>query len=402
MKTRFYLKKVEGQKERLIYFIFTINNKRLRFSSGIRITENLWLNGYPKIKNETSSIRKQLEYYRNEIDTFILDEVRKDNLSKDVLQRFIDKTIKGINNETRTIDYYISLYLESIKCDVQPLTYHIKELHLQYFREGLRMNFNLNDFSVEVMQHFRNRLSSDKSIKNNSTKNIYIKNVKSFINWLNYNRYIEVNYNIFLKKFNTVVNDVVYLTKDELKIIEQTKHILRPTLLKSMDTFLFSCYTSLSYSDVKKLDIKRDMLEMNSRLKYKMIKIYREKTNRPLMIPINNNCERILINNNYKLRCLTNVMMNRHIKEGLRLLGITRLVKIQIIENNNVMVKTKEICDVVGFHTGRRTAISLSIKAGVSIPLLMRITGHSDIKTLNQYIGVSGSDVFEEFSKFEI
>jgi hypothetical protein len=34
--------------------------------------------------------------------------------------------------------------------------------------------------------------------------------------------------------------------------------------------------------------------------------------------------------------------------------------------------------------------------------ILMKITGHSDIKTLNQYIGVSGSDVYEEFIKFEI
>ena len=51
--------------------------------------------------------------------------------------------------------------------------------------------------------------------------------------------------------------------------------------------------------------------------------------------------------------------------------------------------------DRISSHTARRTFITMMKRKGKSDKLIAKITGHNDMKTLNQYYQVSDEEVSE-------
>jgi hypothetical protein len=92
-----------------------------------------------------------------------------------------------------------------------------------------------------------------------------------------------------------------------------------------------------------------------------------------------------------------NQHFNEEIKNVLEKIGMTQ--KVFIIEKRNRKTQKVEYrkCDVISSVTGRRTFITHSLQDGIPIEILMKSTGHTDIRSLLRYNKVDKDEVNKQF-----
>jgi integrase len=172
------------------------------------------------------------------------------------------------------------------------------------------------------------------------------------------------------------IKDRGYLSNEELKLIENKKiEIQRLAVVK--DLFIFSCYTGLSYSDLKKLS-SRHMENKEDGTRW--IVINRTKTGVRSAIPLLEKASEIMeryeppfIPDEVKpiFPVLSNQKMNAYLKE------IGDLCKI-----------SKNLT----FHLARHTfATTITLTNGVPLETVSKMMGHTNLKTTQHYSKVVDS-----------
>ena len=195
-----------------------------------------------------------------------------------------------------------------------------------------------------------------------------------------------------LKKLMNLALDLEWLDKNpfaryKLKFHKHKSEFLEKHELESMikafvpeeghrivrDVFVFSCYTGLSYSDVKKLKSGNVVRGIDGRF---WLFLQRTKTNYPLRIPLLE--EAMLILERYKdapgtgkdnlLPVFVNQKMNIYIKEVAKRIGIDKNLT---------------------FHSARHTfATTVTLSNGVPIATVSKLLGHTKITTTQVYARV--------------
>jgi len=161
-----------------------------------------------------------------------------------------------------------------------------------------------------------------------------------------------------------------FLTKEEIqKIIKKEFTIGRLDQVK--DTFIFCCFTGLSYADVKKLSTSDIVFGIDGE---RWIKTRRTKTNTQTNIPILPIAEAIL----------------KKYKDSSKLLNDERLLP--VLSNQKTNSYLKEIADCCGinknltFHLARHTfATTVTLSNGVPIESVSKMLGHKSLKTTQHY-----------------
>ena len=160
-----------------------------------------------------------------------------------------------------------------------------------------------------------------------------------------------------------------FLMKDELRrmTIVAPQNDMESIVL---DAFLFSCFTGLAYTDIRRLTIS-DIVKSD---KQWHISIQRQKTRTSVDVPLLQLPARIL---HKYYRCdsdspifhlPTNCWCNKLLKTITSRAGITKRVT---------------------FHTARHTfATTVTLAYGVPIEIVSRMLGHTDIKTTQIYAKV--------------
>jgi len=175
-----------------------------------------------------------------------------------------------------------------------------------------------------------------------------------------------------------------YLTKRELSLIEETR-FTKEGVEKCKDIFLFSCYTGLSYIDVKALtpDHLLKGIDGNEWLFTKRI-----KTDEKLKIPLLPQAKEII--KKYEDSPERKVMK----------------VLLPVYSNQKVNYYLKEICKTckiykkVTFHTARHTfATTVTLSNGVPIETVSKMLGHTKLTTTQIYARVLEKKVGEDMRK---
>ena len=78
--------------------------------------------------------------------------------------------------------------------------------------------------------------------------------------------------------------------------------------------------------------------------------------------------------------------MNDYLKEICFLAGFNQSVTRVYFKGKELITEVKKKYELVTTHTGRRTFICIALAAGTSPEVVMRITGHSDYKSMQPYI----------------
>ena len=171
-------------------------------------------------------------------------------------------------------------------------------------------------------------------------------------------------------KFNKPNRD--YLSALELQVLEEAA-FQRDSYNKTRDIFIFSCYTGLSYCDVRSLTERNIIRGMDG--KY-WISTQRKKNEQPVKIPLLDKAMDIIkkyqnINFNLEnslLPVFSNQKINRYLKEVAALLQIDKKLS---------------------FHSARHTfATTVTLSNGVPIETVSKLLGHTKLSTTQIYARV--------------
>ena len=196
-------------------------------------------------------------------------------------------------------------------------------------------------------------------------------------------------------KFNSDVKakeikQVITLTKDELKYtVDQFEVETNIRYRKTLSMFLFSCFTSLRFSDLEQ--IHRDNKNIKIDLEKKVINLTIKKTGVNINLKLNDFLIKILEEFDYSLNHYQIAQYILNIREVFKNYSEkVPSLKEDILKKKKLSVgsitSTKKKYQWLSSHSARRTFISIHIGLGTNFIDIMNLTGHTDIKLLNEYL----------------
>ena len=390
-KTVFYMRGnfVNKEGKSPIVLRITLDGDRVTIgTTGITITPSLWDIKKQRLKGKTTEalqVNKKLDNIESEIQE-ISDKLEYEGkLSLEKVKAIYLNT----EDDSNTIGALFDKYLSSIKdqvavrhlstttlqkymlCQVRFMAmlndkFHCKDMLLKDVTPAV-----IQDFSVYLMTVVRQ--CNNTAMKTMKTlKTVILYGIKLGV--IHSNPYLGV-------KLHLEPVDRGFLTEEELQsIIKKDFEIDRLGFVR--DLFVFSCFTGLSYIDVKKL--KADNIVTLNGIEW--IKMAREKTSTPVSVVLFDGAKCIIkkYENDPKRKdklfpSMSNQKMNQYLKEIATACGIKKNIT---------------------FHMARHTFATLTLSKGVPIESVSRMLGHTNIKTTQIYAKITNKKIEEDMTKF--
>jgi len=248
-------------------------------------------------------------------------------------------------------------------------------------------NLRLDQITKDKLDHYVEYLINERGLQNGTAKK-NLTFIRTFLDYCENRRLIKTDWKTHSVELKTVSGrKVVFLDLDEFNRVYNFEFPENKQYLeRTRDVFCFQCLTSLRYSDVSKLK-KTDILNDK-------VSLVTEKTDEILEIPLNNQAKAILskYNNFDSIRALpviSNQKMNEYIKEVCYLVGLNQVVNKTYYKGKERITESFKKYELISTHTGRRTFICLALANNIPPQTVMKITGHSDYKSMQPYIDVT-------------
>lgn len=252
-----------------------------------------------------------------------------------------------------------------------------------YLEEFFKLNHNAPDIPIKevtsgILDDFQHFLRMKKGCENNAAVR-YLRCVKNVMQYALAHKWI--SHDPFLgKKYQRTYKQREFLTEAELKAIMalDLKEITRLEVVR--DTFVFCCFTGLAFCDVKALKLADIQQDDSSNT---WIRKTRAKTGELCIIPMLEIPRQLIekyakhptvIETGVVLPVITNQKMNAYLKEIADLAKIKKLLTT---------------------HVARHTFASMSLSNNVSIEVISKMLGHSDIKTTQIYAKMQDKAVYD-------
>lgn len=291
----------------------------------------------------------------------------------------VGKSIYEYFHEFLDEGYRVHFWSDDVVEKVAALINHWKEI-------DPKQKLHLKDITVETMQKFQSNLVN-RGLRN-STSAKWIKMSQWFFKFCKEKGGYVSDDVLNFKSALTDVRDkeVVFLTWEEFKTLHEFKIPDNKKYLWTVrDMFIFSCATGLRYSDIAALKHENIVDDI--------ITIVTEKTDHLLKINLNRFSREVLEKykkfpgkDNKALITISNQKSNKYIKELCALAGISSPVTIAYRIGNKTYKYVKPKHEVISFHSGRRTFVSLALKLGATPEEVQRITGHHSYAVMQRYI----------------
>jgi integrase len=186
--------------------------------------------------------------------------------------------------------------------------------------------------------------------------------------------------------------DAIYLTMHEIDRIYEIDLSRDLKLQQHRDLFVLGCYTGLRFSDfsiIRTEDIRNNML-------YKK----QVKSNHWVIIPLRSYAESIL-KNKFKrgIPKISNTEFNNSLKLIGKLAGLDNPIKFSHKKGNRHIVVCKPKYEWITSHTCRRSFCTNEFLAGTPVELIMKISGHKNLKDFYKYIKISPEEAAEKIKE---
>ena len=387
----FYTRKSRHDVNKLdIYARITINQKRSEMSLKRSIPVYNWDVPKNRVRGNTAEIRI-LNKYLDHVYRQLLDchkQLLEEHLM--VTSRAIKARYLGEDNNHKTLKELIAYHNTNMITVLKPGTmknYYTTEKYLNKFMLAkkrvddvylMQLNYRFICDFEQYLRMYKNE-KDVLSLTNNGVMK-HLERLKKMVNlavkleWLPKNPFQK-----FQLKFEKY--DRQYLSERELERIENT-YFNQDRLERVKDIFLFSCYTGLSYIDVKELTAHQIVLGIDHR---HWIHTKREKTSELVKVP--------LLPKAYEI-----------VKKYKSWLKITRTEKLLPLLSNQLTNKyLKEIAKACGvhkhitFHVARHTfATTVMLSNGVPIETVSKLLGHTNLTTTQIYARVIETKISED------
>jgi integrase len=219
----------------------------------------------------------------------------------------------------------------------------------------------------------------------NHINNTYSRNLGLFKTFMYYAKDKKYTYNdkfMNFKKATRVITNQIALTLEDLnKLLDHNFESKK--LERVRDVFVFACVTGMRFGELSLIT------KSNVNDHFIILKEEKDENKEAREIPLTSISRYILTKYDYQLPLIKNQKQNEYIKEVFQELKYTHKVQKVTTKGKENIIEEMEFYNRISSHTARRTFITLMKRQGKSDKLIASITGHSDMKTLNQYYQVS-------------
>jgi integrase len=382
----FYMKKAVRKKNGLCPVMgrITIDGDSRAFSLRIDGNPNLWDAATNRMTGKSSqslAINRSIEKYKEKIDGFYNDILYGQGyLTAEIIKNVLEGRGKKETGLMKLFHEHNEEFRLRIGIDTTKVTYITYLRTYKWLTEFLKYKYNAEDIMMQCLtlsfiEDFDFYLRHTRNMSNKTIFEAMIK-LKKIIK-----RAIKqgtLKQNPFFGYNNREPEEVYrYLEPEELERIMQTP-IASKSLCHTRDMFVFSCFTGLSYADLRRLSEKHIKTGDNGRM---WISIERQKCKTKCHIPLMKLPLQII--EKYRASRVSEKLFKTICSESLA-------VQFRKLEN---------LCNVkhITFHKARHTfATQILLSGGVSIASISKILGHTKAKTTQIYAKVTCKKVNEE------
>ncbi|MGD0755917.1 MAG: phage integrase SAM-like domain-containing protein [Bacteroidales bacterium] len=244
------------------------------------------------------------------------------------------------------------------------------------FQDYKLIEYKRSMINEDLLLDFRKYLLEERGYNDNSISKRF-KTLSSFLNS------IDIDYSKIKPKLQSRVSDFVVLDKKDLELLKNFKKFT-PKEQFFIDIFLMNCFMGLRFGDLSTLNKGSFIVEGKETYYQKN----NEKTKQQIKIYLVPTVKDILKKYDYQIPTkLTNQVFNREIKNVFKTHDLFKeKVKLSEMIGNKSIVTEYLKRELISSHTCRRTFITMNIKNKVDFSSIMKMTGHSQLSTLNRYI----------------
>ena len=371
-----------------IEFVLYFKGKQYRVSSGKNIEPKYWnaaLGSVDKKSPEALEINMQLTEKIANMDKFlrtkeVLNEKVSLNDLKSILKGLsVEKKLKVQKKKCPTISEAFDTYIAytELKQGTKANYITTKSIVNEFCRKKYHGKLTINEIDYIFLEKFKKYLRTERDKPNN--KNTIAKRLKGLKTvYLYADNQGHIEKNVFKGyKIEHGRHREVALTTDEynkIRAIRFSKDACKSIKI-TRDIFMFSCETSLRYSDA--MDLQWAHIDET---KSEILKV-QIKTEREVFIPISKIAKGILLkykvmhkdSRGYVFPRVENQVMNRQLKAIAKMVGIDKNLTTHVARHS--------------FGT-RMGATGI-----VSAFTLSKLMGHSDIGMTQRYVNLSNDDL---------
>ncbi|HJS00858.1 MAG TPA: tyrosine-type recombinase/integrase [Flavobacterium sp.] len=373
---------------------FKNENKKFVFSTGEKIMPENWdfenrlpfVNGKKKSKF-AQSIKLQLNRYS---DLFLETEslykrINEPFTSKNLKKVFDEEFKKAPSGKNIFFDAYDEFTAEKEKGKEWSVSTikrykNIRNI-LENFEAARKFKLTFSKIDEAFHREFTSYCMDDlKHINNTYARNLGL--FKTFMFWARKNKFTYNDSFVAFKKVERVITNQIALTIDDLNKLMQ--HEFESEKLERVrDVFVFACVTGMRFGElslIRRSNVTNDFI---------LLKEDKDETKETREIPLTNISRYILLKYDYKLPLIANQKQNKYIKEVFQEMEYNNKVQKVTTKGKENIKEEMFFYDRISTHTARRTFITMMKRQGKSDKLIASITGHNDMKTLNQYYQIS-------------
>ncbi|WP_010662699.1 site-specific integrase [Marinilabilia salmonicolor] len=390
---KFYLNKNKGKGEQFkIYGRLIHQRKKSEFATNYYIEEDKWdeARGRAKRNQVINDELSELEAQINRIRRKLLDD------EKPISSRIIVEILKGDRKEKRSLLEYTDEHIKEIthkKEHAENTLNHYKSsrnIYAQFIKDRFkRSDVTIHSIDYDFLKRFDDWMLSDytdklgRHVKRN-TVNKHHSRLRTLLHKAVREGFIHNNpYRLFSLK-NTPTNRA-FLTIEEVNNIKSLDFSNNISLERVRDVFLFSCYTSLRFSDA--LNLKLDDI-INTEDGKRLISIQMGKTKENVYVPVIPPTQEII---------------DKYEEDPARKVEGSILPR---YSNQKLNIYLKMVATMAGInkkmthHVARHTFATIALNRGMPLEVVQKILGHRNIRTTQIYAKMQTSTLEKEMQKF--
>tara|TARA_E500000318_G_scaffold109807_1_gene123656 strand:+ start:275 stop:1531 length:1257 start_codon:yes stop_codon:yes gene_type:complete len=364
-----------------IYARVTVDGKRAEISLQRQTSVTLWDTKAKKTTSRTPE-GKALNTYLDQVYAKLLQCHKQLSAEFElVTAKSIKARFVGHDERHKTLLELVAYHNQNMKGVLKPGTLKNYYTTENYIRRFLVKKKKTNDIYLKHLKYsfiidFEQYLRKGPSLQNSNPLNNngvmkHLERLRKLMNFAMDLEWLEKNpFTRYKLKFKRYKKE--FLSQEELRLFQEAD-IKDKGYGIVRDIFVFSCYTGLSYTDVRLLDESNIVIGIDGD---RWIFTQREKNEQPVKIPLLEGAKQILekyedhprLNQGRLLPVYSNQKTNAYLKEITASLGISKNLS---------------------FHSARHTfATTVTLSNGVPIETVSKMLGHTKISTTQVYARV--------------
>lgn len=352
-----------------VYIEVSYDRVRNFYNTGIKVCSHQFKDG--KVINcaQMAEYQDRINDIRSTIENYINEKMKaRENFSLDNLKKYMENRVFGEKDSFLRFMY--------ARIFERPIAESTRRAHISIYNTlkhwgHIRQFCDITEANLKLWDELSHKNAQKaKSVWNyHKILKIYVREAKRF-GYIRENPYDNMKF----KRDNTPGHR--FITTEELDKIKALR-LTDKALIDARLCFLFQCYTSLSYSDMRLFDMSQ-VKKVDGKMRLRSLRV---KTNEMYNITLMKTAISLLEECNYVLPIQDLHFYNRNLQAIQFRAGInTRLTS----------------------HVGRHTfATSIALKHKMPIEVLQKVMGHESIKTTQIYAKVLQESVDAEFDRLD-